>query len=741
MAASELSNFQRFQQILKKPPLAMVGENDVTESKLPAPPPQAPSWDGTTTSQDSYNPIYDPREPDETSSIVPFLQETAQWDKQSQRYLEHAEIPDESWTVWKAIEHNKKPKAWIRHQKTFDKLGVKILDRLLIRADDATLRFLNEKGYPFSGLDASIDRDDTGIFRRNFNEERFYRRSENAEIDEKLFRNLFLRYNDIQEKIEATSLAVVRRILITLIDFLDYYFPGARQSYQDACSSGTISFSHLWTLFRPGDISYEKHTIAPFQDVYEQCFGVDACEESVSQYDGTRVLLLRLAEITYSPGQHHNPGPRMGMTTRHIREYDGVKQVTVEDLGIIPFSLMEVEKQDAIRAKLVQRGRRFFQVSKLPFSFWNYKGPYTIVHSLTGKGTIEEARLSSAERHWQKHTHENVVIDITTSKVHFGSRFYGELESYNSSEFCTKREDPRVIPPIDVTNDDPTTEMLLLICRGHLPGYMLSSSVYAVGILVSELRPPMWAPQPLPSVTASLLPDSVHWRGLVHCFLGGSEKLEVDLGQRQTQGSGLVLSLEGSKIIARKVANEISGHLEKPLLCITILDHNLKLEEITKAALRWGAILFIEFRNMPPNQFPYKSLDLRNLASFYPSVMLISCTSTKELGAHCEEMIDSVISCRLPSKNEPTALWELAIAEQTPDLSTDMSGKQLSEICQFLAQLEICETRMEKILKTAKRMAAIEKVRFSLEHVVAVIRLSVYPDKLTEFEGVMGTPA
>lgn len=116
--------------------------------------------------------------------------------------------------------------------------------------------------------------------------------------------------------------------------------------------------------------------------------------------------------------------------------------------------------------------------------------------------------------------------------------------------------------------------------------------------------------------------------------------------------------------------------------------------------------------------------------------MLISCNSTKELGDHCEEMIDSVISYRLPSKDEPTALWELAITEQTPGLSTDMFGKRLSEICQFLAQLEIRETRMEKILKTAKIMAVSERVQFSLKHVVAVIRLSVTPDKLSEFESV-----
>nr|CEG05018.1 unnamed protein product [Fusarium clavum] len=232
------------------------------------------------------------------------------------------------------------------------------------------------------------------------------------------------------------------------------------------------------------------------------------------------------------------------------------------------------------------------------------------------------------------------------------------------------------------------------------------------------------------------MPDTAQWHGLVQGFLGRDEDLEAEFGRRQARGSGLVLALEGSKIIVRKVANQISDQLERPVVCIDILDGDLNFEVATKAALRWGAILFVEFRNVSSDRHPYRVLDLRNHASFYPSVMLISCNSTKELGDHCEEMIDSVISCRLPSKDEPTALWELVVTEQTPGLSTEMSGKRLSGICQFLAQLEIRETRMKKILNTAKRMAVTERVQFSLKHVVAVIRLSVTADKLGEFESV-----
>jgi hypothetical protein len=93
--------------------------------------------------------------------------------------------------------------------------------------------------------------------------------------------------------------------------------------------------------------------------MYEQCFGVHKVEDFISHYDGSRVLRLSLAEIIYRHSRSHTSGPRMVWTTRHIREYDGLKQITTEDLGIIPFSMIPLEKRNDIHAMLLQRGRQF----------------------------------------------------------------------------------------------------------------------------------------------------------------------------------------------------------------------------------------------------------------------------------------------------------------------------------------------------------------------------------------------
>lgn len=315
---------------------------------------------------------------------VPFLRQTFRWDQQAQRYVEHREAPDEGWMVWSDITPDEKPEAWIRYQRRFDGLGIKITDQLVIDAASPILNFLKESFLLRIG----------DVYEENS----LYGRPVYGIIDERLFRDLFFRFNEIKDMIRNAPSDQVRRVLTILTEFLNYTFSAARESYRDARRTGQILFHHAWTLFRPGDIVYEKLPVAPFQDLYEQCFSVHSSEDSVSRYDGTRVLCLTLAEMTYRSGQVNTSGPVTVWTTRYIREYDGVKQLTTEDLGIVPLSMLAPEKRHAIKTALMERGRRFLEISQLPFSFWNYKGPYTIVHPLTGHGTIEEARLSLERR-------------------------------------------------------------------------------------------------------------------------------------------------------------------------------------------------------------------------------------------------------------------------------------------------------------------------------------------------------
>ncbi|RKK77775.1 hypothetical protein BFJ69_g6066 [Fusarium oxysporum] len=121
-------------------------------------------------------------------------------------------------------------------------------------------------------------------------------------------------------------------------------------------------------MFQPGDTVYEKRSILLFRETYEQCFRVKAAEDSISQYDGTNVYRLMLEEIIYMHSGVEKPGPRLVLTTRHIREYDGLKGITTEELGIIPWNTLPEDMQRAIYDRISRRSRQFFHVSALPSS-------------------------------------------------------------------------------------------------------------------------------------------------------------------------------------------------------------------------------------------------------------------------------------------------------------------------------------------------------------------------------------
>jgi hypothetical protein len=117
--------------------------------------------------------------------------------------------------------------------------------------------------------------------------------------------------------------------------------------------------------------------------------------------------------------------------------------------------------------------------------------------------------------------------------------------------------------------------------------------------------------------------------------------------------------------------------------------------------------------------------------------MLISCNSTDELGDYCEGIIDGVIKCTLPSKEQPVALWRVHLAQHSSDLLKGIPDQQLSEMYTLLAQIETRESRMEKIISTAERLAIAQKARFAFRHVLFVIRSSVSPNELQKFDDMV----
>ncbi|CEF77622.1 unnamed protein product [Fusarium graminearum] len=642
--SSQVSNFTEFQKVIQRGRMSTVHEHSATASND-----DPMHSEGPETSSHAENTRQEYSDYTETSSnvddtrdnILIFLRQTVQWDDGLMGNVTSFEIPNEDWTLWERLTPDEELRAWVWHQRGIDRLGVRVVDQLVIRSSDSDLQLFREVDDEVYGLLTNIP---WSIPYNDFN----YMRAHSIAIDEKDYKNLFHLANAIMHRIKTTPLPKSKQILQAVLNFIKDIFPDTKKIQEDALRTGQVPFSHVWTLFRPGTIVYEKRTIPPRHNIYEQCFSVNKLEGSVSRYDNTNVLCLSLAEMVYSYSMSNEPGPRMMWTTRHIRQYGGLKGITTEDLGIIPLSIIPPEERTAIEARLTQRGRQMLQISRMPFSFWNYDGPYGIVHQVVGRGIMEEA-------------HSN----------------------------C---------------------EMSLLICRGHLPGYLLSSSIYAVGVLISELRQPVWEPRTHPALMTSFMPDTTLWHDLVQGFFESSNNEIVEARGYGARSSGLILALEGPRIVTISMANQITNGLRKPLVILNSWRDDQTLKE---------------------------GLDLGNRASFYPSVMLISCNSISELGDYCAGMIDGIVKCPIPLKEQPSALWKFHLSQHFAGLLECILAQQLHDAYALLAQIESRESRIEKVISTAQRLAVVEKAHFSVRHVLLTIKSSVSPDELQKLEDLI----
>ncbi|KAF5557750.1 hypothetical protein FNAPI_5343 [Fusarium napiforme] len=732
----EASNFDIFQQVLQRnierPSSAETAVRSLpTEEPVPTELPRI----------DEVNPPT-PEEPEIISSDTPargpfpFLRQTITWDEKSQSEVELLEAPNDDWTEWTSCDKNTlpRPRVWQRRQvgtsraKEVNRLvlreGTQILQLLFPSSDGSdrsNLAFLSEESEgqtigssgPVSHFSSFVS------FHENWEEPGYTQRAlsppRKVSIDHEGFRDLFFGLVKMDTHKLRPLPSSVTKTFDLLVRFIDHIFPGARNAYENT----QVHFHHLWVLFKPGDIVYEKRYTPPFRETYEQCFRVKATEESISQYDGTKVYCLVLEEIVYIQSSDKKPGPRLVSTTRHIREYSGLKRTTTEELGIIPWEKLPKDIQRATCDRISRRSRQFLHVSALPFSIWHYVGPLILMTPQVGPCLWKEVRISQAEKLWQRHASENVVIDLATSRAYFDGWFDGMLHSFPETEMTTIAEDPIKISPSDTSEntkdqDQPYHKQSLLICRGYLPAYLLSSNVHATHVLVDQLRPAVWGRSRELNVKAPTLPNVSHWYALIRAYLEEQHDFEAKLGRREPRSAGIVLALQGPRIITKMVIDDLSAKFERPLISLSSADDDLHLPDASKCALKWGGILSIDHYNV--------SMGRRD---------------ENELGSAYENEIDGVLTCNTMPENSVPELWRLYIATELPEVTGRISNERLNDACQILAQLEPRESRMGKILKTAKRMAVVETSDVGFGHVLSVIRSSLSSARSREVEDIL----
>lgn len=129
-----------------------------------------------------------------------------------------------------------------------------------------------------------------------------------------------------------------------LLDFMTDNLGVTEKTYNNLVPNGMISFSFLWTIFRPDDVVILQ------RDLFKQCYVVVSGEEKMK--DGEVYFQILAWSWDYN-------GTKFGPTLKKLRikEFSGVRQIS--QLEVYPIRLLETKARDSLLSAYVARGYKW----------------------------------------------------------------------------------------------------------------------------------------------------------------------------------------------------------------------------------------------------------------------------------------------------------------------------------------------------------------------------------------------
>ncbi|KAL7819816.1 hypothetical protein V8C26DRAFT_395308 [Trichoderma gracile] len=450
--------------------------------------------------------------------------------------------------------------------------------------------------------------------------------------------------NDTIEEEEFTSSLTAYQHLSCLIDFMDNTIQ-AKIDYLSGTQPRTISFNHLWYLFKPGDdvvgqgrrqayrvisITSTGHKVTPPWRNWKR----DESEPAAS-------ITLFCVYIDFD-------GKQLGPVSKSfvISKFDGEKAITALEVYPIRFaetptatyqqarddSATKDDNKGSFQQELIDRGKMFIDVASV--KHMHYNG-----FTLEARDEVDsqvmvdfaEAFAATQANGWQPEIESLIGKDLGGS---------GSSEDETCSAACcageyvyndnyvdkTRNENyiARLMPGPDEPNDEPSVAIYprplkeitatkgtltnddLIIMSYRVFGFVLRSRKWAK-LDLKYLSPVSEGSKEQTAFDQLVLPKQ--HKDIVYCLVDQhfrnkearvSDNEEVDI--IRGKGKGLILLLHGSPGVGKTTTAEgVAERFNKPLFQITCGDLGATASEVEAAlernfslANRWGCILLLD---------------------------------------------------------------------------------------------------------------------------------------------------
>ncbi|KAJ3957595.1 hypothetical protein N0V92_005845 [Colletotrichum tropicale] len=493
-------------------------------------------------------------------------------------------------------------------------------------------------------------------------------------------------------------------------------------------SDAKIARNLHWKLIEPIELVYIKSDSGSWAEVSkEECVLVTDIEEmAISEDDGggdDKVAhVLRHVRACHNGGQFGLIENTFSLDTSSQE----IVNITVNDLGVIPMRLLPAPERENIEARLVSRGKKYYDICESSHNLMNYKGPILPLDRET-QWTWTVSPLS---------LHAESTTEYLTHQISDKSKSRGRHSGLEDAKRCddpssSQGENPMsedALPDAKGKQKSPEygqtreyhewTDIDYLTCPPTLVAFLLYDNKW-VNVDVEHLTDIIWPESPFDSLELEVGKKKLI-QDLTHRF----KKKEVSQGSHQDtggqQGGNLVIFLTGPPGVGKTLTAEIvAEEAQRPLYRVSAGEFSVnpsdlgkRLGEIFLLVRRWGAIILIDeagmFMTKRQASTPAQNAAITAflwLLHTYDGLIFLTSTS-EDIDTAFYDCIHATIKYVGLDETQRTNIWrrQLQRAIGSPE-EHPLSSRWPEETYRLLGKVETNGRDIRNIVRTAEQLA------------------------------------
>ncbi|KAF1954563.1 P-loop containing nucleoside triphosphate hydrolase protein [Byssothecium circinans] len=503
----------------------------------------------------------------------------------------------------------------------------------------------------------------------------------------------------LKEKIDEESAKAkpdgeLAGVLCAALQYFDEDFGSTLASLKSLTEQDEITFKLLWTLFPPETIVYTRSNMLQ-EDQLLICESVEYKELK----DGSKVLMMDCRLISHD-------GVVLGWLgdVIKIEEFEGAKKV--QELKCFPFS--RHAKQDEISARLLERGKRFTELSSA--AFCDYKG------QTIGENT--RIIINGRYKPILVHVSGRIMLDPVT--------FYQQ----NTASDLLMYDVVRKVDTSSMTDED------FLFCDHKVPGFSFRQKLWCL-LAVSNTSPIVWNEDAFSKLV--LEPKR---RALIHTLVKSHRNANDTFDDVVSgKGRGLVGLLSGNPGVGKTLTAEVVAEVTKrPLYMLsagelgTDIDVvEAKLDTVLEITRLWGCVLLIDEADVFLQERDIHSLQRNALVSiflrrleYFQGVLLLTTNRKSTIDTAFESRIHFKLHYPDLTAASRLEIWQNCLAgASAASVDVQLQDSDLQQ----LAEVDINGRQIKNAVACAVSVALQEKKAVTMEGVEVMLGMIANSDE------------